>query len=231
MYLPRFVLPELLDRLPNDDPDAVAIRRDLNLINTLARTVGHLADSLLRHAPAPPRVLVDIGSGDGSFMLRVAKRLAPRWRNVTAILVDQQNAVTQETQDGFAALGWRAEPAVGDIFDYLDQAKPASAQAMTANLFLHHFQNDQLARLLDRAAHVTSLFVASEPRRSRLTLRSSTVLWMIGCNDMSCYDAITSAWAGFRGRELSALWPQESAWQLHETKAGLFLHSFVAKRV
>jgi len=231
MYLPRFVLPELLDRLPNDDPNAVAIRRDLSSINTLARTVGSLAGLLLRHAAEPPRVLIDIGSGDGSVMLRVAKRLAPRWRNVTAILVDQQNAVTQETRDAFAALGWRAEPAVGDIFDYLDQAKPASAQVMTANLFLHHFENDQLARLLAGAARVTSLFVACEPRRSRLTLRGSTVLWMIGCNDMSCYDAITSAWAGFRGKELSALWPQEPAWQLHEDKAGLFLQSFVAKRI
>ena len=34
-----------------------------------------------------------MGAGDGSFMLRVARRLAPRWKNATVILLDQSSAV------------------------------------------------------------------------------------------------------------------------------------------
>jgi hypothetical protein len=230
LHLPRFVLPELLDRLPNNDPNAIEIRRDLKTINSLAGNVNIIAGNLQKYCAESPRVVIDIGSGDGNLMLRVARRLAPRWKNVTAILVDQHDAVSQDTRDAFAALGWKAEPAVADIFDFLDHTRPSSVFVMTANLFLHHFQEKQLARLLAGAARTTSLFVACEPRRSRLALRASTLLWLLGCNDMSCYDTITSAWGGFRGKELSALWPREDGWRLHEEKAWLFLQSFVAQR-
>jgi hypothetical protein len=229
MHLPRFVLPELLDRLPNDDPNAAAIRRDLKTINAISGNAGIIAGSLLKYCSEPPRVLIDLGSGDGDVMLRVAKRLAPRWSNVTVILVDRQGAVSAKTRDAFAALGWTAEPAVADIFEFLERPRPERA-VVTANLFLHHFQDEQLRRLFAGAARAASLFVACEPRRSRLTLRASTLLWLLGCNDMSCFDAITSGWAGFRGAELSALWPREDGWRLHEHKARLFLQSFVARQ-
>jgi Methyltransferase domain len=230
MHLPRFVLPELLDRLPNDDPNAIAIRRDLKTVNSLSRNIESIAGNLRKFCAEPPRVLIDIGSGDGSAMLRVAKKLAPRWRNVTAILVDQQDAVSQDTRDAFAALGWKAESTVADVFEFLERPRPDKA-VMTANLFLHHFEDEPLKRLFAGAARSASLFVACEPRRSRLTLRSSTLLWLIGCSDVSCYDAFASAWAGFRGKELSALWPSEAGWRLHEDKAWLFMQSFVAQRI
>jgi hypothetical protein len=37
--------------------------------------------------------------------------------------------------------------------------------------------------------------------------------------------------AGFRAQELSALWPDQGAWQLREYRAGLFSHAFLASRV
>ena len=36
--------------------------------------------------------------------------------------------------------------------------------------------------------------------------------------------------AGFAGRELSALWPDEAGWQLDERPAAPFSHLFVARR-
>ena len=43
-------------------------------------------------------------------------------------------------------------------------------------------------------------------------------------------EAVVSARAGFRGKELSALWPTEGHWELHEQAVGLFSHCFVARR-
>jgi hypothetical protein len=97
------------------------------------------------------------------------------------------------------------------------------------NLFLHHFDDAALALLLALAAPCTPLFAACEPRRGALARAGSRFLWAIGCNDVSRHDAVVSVRAGFRGAELSALWPREG-WTLRERPAGLFTHCFVATR-
>jgi hypothetical protein len=58
----------------------------------------------------------------------------------------------------------------------------------------------------------------------------SRLLWAIGCNHVTLHDAAASVRAGFRGQELLALWPHSSGWDLQEHAAGLFSHSFVARR-
>jgi hypothetical protein len=172
--------------------------------------------------------MVDLGSGDGQFMLQVARRLAPRWRDVSVVLLDQQNIVSQATRAGFAALGWRVEPTSADVFDFLAQVHPVDG--VTANLFLHHFVDEQLTRLFEQIARATSLMVACEPRRSKFVVEASRLLWAVGCNDVSVHDAVVSARAGFNDRELSALWPRDPQWQIHEQTAGLFSHRFIARR-
>ena len=75
---PRRVVAEILDHLPPDDPRAVRSRRDLRLVN---RIMGHAA--LLARALDPamtaPRRLVELGAGDGTLLLRLARRRARRW--------------------------------------------------------------------------------------------------------------------------------------------------------
>jgi hypothetical protein len=231
MSLPRVVLPELLDQLPAHDPGAVQIRRDLKFINSFLPNAGFMSRSLKDYfADEIPSVLLDIGGGDGTFMLRVAQRLAPRWRNVTVMLLDQQDLVDSKTRESFAALNWKIEAVVADVFDFLEQTKASSVPGITANLFLHHFQHEQLARLLGHVARSTPLFVACEPRRAKLSLRLSQLAWVVGCNDLSCYDAAASALAGFRSNELSALWPNRDEWQLHECVTLPFSQFFVARR-
>jgi len=231
MGLPRLVLPEILDQLPANDPGAVQIRRDLKFINSFLPNARFVARSLASHyANEMPKVLLDIGGGDGTFMLRVAQRLAPRWQNVKVILLDQQDLVDSNTRDSFAALNWKIEAVAADVFDFLAQTKASSLSGITANLFLHHFQQEQLVHLLGHVARLTSLFVACEPRRAKLSLRLSQLAWVIGCNDLSCYDAAASALAGFRSNELSALWPSKQEWQLHERTVRPFSQFFVARR-
>jgi len=228
MSLPRTVEPEWLDALPAHNPRALRSRRDLRRVNTVMLQNGLMARALLRHHRTPPRTLLDLGSGDGTFMLGVARRLARRWPDVTVTLLDQKDIVTPQTLDGFRALGWAARPVTADLSEFFAHAAPFDI--ITANLVLHHFANPPLGRLLTQAARRSNLFVACEPRRGRFALLGSRMLWAIDCNDVTRHDAATSVHAGFAGKELSALWPAHEPWTLREGAAGLFSHRFVAKR-
>lgn len=231
MSFPRRVEPELLDQLPANDPRAIRARRDVTRANTLMMNAGIMASALMAHGSGPkPRKIVDLGSGDGQFMLRVARRLALHWPDVTVVLQDKQDIVSRATRDAFAALKWRVETSATDVFDFLANAPPASTDVVTANLFLHHFVDGQLVRLLASAAQLARLVVVCEPRRAKFVVRASRLLWAVGFSDVGVHEAVVSARAGFRGKELSALWPAHGQWELHEEAAGLFSHRFIARR-
>jgi hypothetical protein len=212
------------------DPRALRSRRDLRRVNAWMGQAGIMARLLAEHAGSTPlRRIIDLGSGDGAFMLRVARRLARRWPDVAVVLVDRQDIVRPETRAAFAALGWRAEPVADDVFAFLERAAP-TADIVTANLFLHHFSAPELARFFTGAARLAPAFLACEPRRSAMALAGSRMLWAIGCNDVSRHDAVASVRAGFAGRELTAFWPEPAGWRLVERPAGLFTHCFAAWR-
>ncbi|HEY6259026.1 MAG TPA: methyltransferase domain-containing protein [Xanthobacteraceae bacterium] len=231
MSLLRSVEPELLDHMPADDARAVAARRGLKRINAVILQTGIMTRLLAEHwGDGGPRTILDLGTGDGTFTLAVARRLAARWTGVTVTLLDRQSIVSQETKDAFTALGWKAEAVAADVFAYLDGLKTSSVDIITTNLFLHHFQQEQLARLLALAGRAAQLVVACEPRRNKFALRASRLLWAIGCNEVALHDAIVSVRAGFGGQELSALWPSQGGFALDEHAARLFTHCFVARR-
>ena len=224
MAIPRAFEPEWLDLLPADDPRARASRTDLARINIAMRQQAIMV-RLLRSLPAPRR-LADLGSGDGRFLLGVARRMAPLWPDVTALIADQQDLVDARTRAAFAALGWRCESVTGDIFATLPIL---DAQIITVNLFLHHLEEVPLARLMRLAAEKAHGFVACEPRRSAVALLASRMVFALACNDVTQHDAVASVRAGFDGRELSGLWPG-TGWQLREGSAFPFTHTFVARR-
>ena len=225
----RRVEPEWLDELPAGDPRAMRSRRDLKRINGWMLQASIMTRLLLAHGGAPPRRIVELGAGDGTFMLAVARRLAKRWPDVTLTFVDQQNIVTRETHDAFRALGWRTESVTTDVFAFFSDSR-AKADVVTANLFLHHFSDDALRRLFAGVAAMASSIVACEPLRSPRALLGSRLLFVIGCNDVSRHDAVVSVRAGFRDNELSALWPRGDAWHLRERAALPFTHCFAAQR-
>ena len=70
--LARLVEPEWLDELPADDPRTQGSRRDLARINAVMFQAAIMARALARSCGAPKRI-VDLGSGDGRFMLGVAE--------------------------------------------------------------------------------------------------------------------------------------------------------------
>ena len=226
----RIVQPELLDTLPPLDPRAVGSRQDLRRINYLMQNQRILARALENYSnSSAPKRIVELGAGDGNFLRSVAQTISPRWPNVQATLLDLQKNVTSETLAGFGALGWRAESLVTDVFDW--PADPESAEIVIANLFLHHFEDAKLAKLLKLIAQRTDCFIAIEPRRAAWPLFCSRLLGAIGCNDVTRHDAVVSVRAGFSGTEISALWPDKHDWQLTERRSGWCSHLFLAQKI
>jgi hypothetical protein len=223
----RIVKPELLDTLPPDDPRAIRSRRDLRRINWWMRNHVIMTGALESNASAAPGRITELGAGDGNFMLRLARKMAPRWPAAGVTLLDRQKNISPETVAAFARFGWRAEPVVADVFDW--SPDPAD-EIVIANLFLHHFEDEQLAGLLRKVSRNTRLFVAIEPYRFTLPSLAGQLLRLIGCNDVTRHDAVASIRAGFAGEEISTLWPDKTNWLLTECRAGLFSHLFVARR-
>jgi SAM-dependent methyltransferase len=228
----REVKRELLDELPADDRRAIGSRRDLRKVNACmghARIMGRtLANAFAGYSP---RSIVDLGGGDGSLLLRLAKYFGPRWQPARAVLVDRQKLLSPRTRAEFEALSWRVENIEADIFDWLERPNPDSVDVTVTSLFLHHFKEPDLRRLLTRAAQQTGFFLACEPRRANFAFCGASLLGFIGCNDVTRHDAKVSVRAGFAQHELSALWPAGNGWRLLERQAGLFSHCFAAQRI
>jgi hypothetical protein len=212
-----------LDHLEPGDPRAVKSRRDLVRINAVMGQAPAMA-KLLSDFPAP-KLIADLGGGDGRFMQAVAKRLAKSWPGVTVMIADRQPIVSVETRARFAQLGWRCENLTGDVFATLPLIRP---DIVTANLFLHHLDGPRLAQLLSLAAERAKGFAACEPRRSLLALLGAQLVGVLGANDVTRHDAVASVRAGFRGQELSALWPAGAGWTLREHGILPFTHGFTA---
>jgi len=222
----RVLVPEILDHLAPADPRALRSRRDLARINWVMRQSAIMARAL-SDFPAP-KLLADLGGGDGRFLLSVARRLAKRWPGVKVLILDQQSIVTAETRSRFAALGWDCDVLQGDIFQTLPEIAP---DIVTANLFLHHLDDAALARLLALVAERGQGFAACEPRRSGFALLASHLVFALGANDVTRHDAVASVRAGFRALELSKLWPQNRGWQLGEHGYFPFTHVFKAHAI
>lgn len=232
----RRVDTEALDGLAVDDPLAVASRRDLLRVHRFMQTVSILVGALRdwgQAAQAPLQVL-ELGCGDARLMLRTAGVLAPYWPSVELTLLDRQPLVTAATIAGYAELGWKAVPLSADVLDWAGECQPAAGSRfdiVIANLFLHHFTQAALQRILGAVAARAQRFLACEPRRSWLALAGSHAVGAIGANAVTRQDAVLSVHAGFRAQELSSLWPgQASAWRLDEYPAGPFSHCLRAQR-
>ena len=229
--LERVVEPELLDELPPQDRRALRSRLDLQRLNKLMKHPKVMANALSKNLNSvkSPRI-VEIGAGDGDFLLHTTRRLQRQWPAGDATLVDRLNSFDPQIGTRFNNLGWRVHTEITDVLDWLRQSQSDAADAIVANLFLHQFRPDALAEMLRLAARSTNLFIAIETSRAWLPRFCSHFLWTMGCNSVTRNDGRISIRAGFLGRELSALWPDEKNWQLTEHPIGLFSHLFIARR-
>jgi hypothetical protein len=228
--LARRVEEEILDHLREEDPRAIRSRRDLRRIN---RVMGNAAilDSLLQGSlKHPPKRIAELGAGDGSLLLGIARRRVRAWPGVALTLVDRQDLFDTTVRADFADLGWTADCAIMDVFDWLEHEAHRHYDAIVANLFVHHFEADALRRMFSAIAPITGCFIACEPRRAQVAQLGSYLVGALGANAVTRRDAVLSVRAGFRNHELSACWPDDGEWRLREGDARLFSHTFTAVR-
>ena len=227
----RIVLPEMLDRLPPGEAAAQRSRRELRRVNAWMRHPAIMSRTLAQNLPGrEAQSLVELGAGDGHFLLSVARRLRNHWPGSEATLVDRLEAMDPRTGEAFHRLGWRVSAATAEATEWLRQNQRGAHQAILSNLFLHHFPDPPLAELLRLASGSARLVMALEPRRSWCARLGGGLLWAIGCGPVTRHDAGISIRAGFADGELSALWPDRKNWHLTERSAGLFSHLFIARR-
>jgi hypothetical protein len=227
----RVVEREWLDELPADDPRARQSRHDIQRINLLS---GH--DRIIARALAEafdddaPENIVDLGAGNGRLLLSVVRRLSKRWKNVSVTLVDRVNGFDPQIREEFSKLGWRAEIEVVDALTWLRSMEEKKGGAVVANHFFHQIEDADLAEAFQLLESSARTVIAAEPRRGPWPLLCSKLVWLVGSAPVTRYDAPISVRAGFRGRELSALWPDKTNSQLVERPAGWFSHLFVARK-
>jgi hypothetical protein len=244
MSMTRIVGTEILDGLAADDPAARRSRRDLKRFHRAMGTRSILLRALHDTTASNPdkrtlRVL-ELGAGDGSLMLGVAHALAPAWPQVELTLLDRQALVSLEMIENYARLGWTVVEQVVDALEWAASATDSLEKGnelarwdlIVANLFLHHFEGSQLTMLLNSITARSNGFFACEPRRVWLSLAGSHLAGLIGAGEVTREDAVLSVHAGFRDKELTALWPADpDKWRVQEYSAGLFSHCFHAERV
>ena len=201
----RFVGPELLDGLPYDAPAARASRRDLGLLNRLLGSHGWFRRMLRRHLRPGERVL-EIGAGTGELGRSLRAR-APGLAGLDLVRrpVDWPAAAGWFETDVFAFTGWAGFPVV------------------VGNLFFHHFDRPQLARLGARLQHAR-VIIAHEPLRvNRAARLFNLVCPLIRAHPVTRHDGRVSIMAGFRHDELPRLLGLDPAiwnWRVGETWRG-----------
>lgn len=233
----RAVLPEILDELEPTDPRARRSRGDLRRINRLMGSCAILRRALRGSPTSSPKDaplrLLELGAGDGSLALRLARCLARRCPAAELTLLDRQALVPPSTGIAFAHLGWTLRPLIVDALQWArapTPQQPTHWDIILANLFLHHFAEASLRELLSAISARCDLFLACEPRRGFPALLGARLLPALGVSRDTRHDALTSVRAGFRDGELSGLWPAARGWRLEERRSGLFSHLFVARR-
>ena len=228
---PRTVVPELLDTMSPDDPLAQRSRRDLRRIHFVMGTLGTIRRALLHPGLShPPRRILELGAGDGTLLLRLARSLATRWPDVELTLLDRQNLITRETREAYARLGWRVSVSTTDIQRWAAASAAQRYDWCVTTLFLHHFSGQELLEILAAVAARSKAFLAVEPRRDAWTRLGGRLVGVVGGNRVTRSDAIASVNAGFAGDELTRLWPgARDRWSLEEAPAFPFSHRFCAR--
>ena len=227
-----------------DDPQTIRARSDLHrrhlLMGPRAILVKALGDMPGSGSRARPWRVLELGAGDGTLMLGVARSLAGRWSGTDLTLLDREPSVSAETAAGYAASGWRVRTQVADVFDWaVDLADPqgqvsppARWDLVVCNLFLHHLDSPRLRELLHLISQCCDWFFACEPRRARVGWISHRLVGALGANVLTRNDGALNGRAGFRGHELADLWPAtHGQWNLQSYPSGLFSHCFRAERL
>jgi hypothetical protein len=200
---PRVVVPEILDGLPHDHPDAIASRRDLRRVNAVMGNPRWLLGKARAHADLARRGITEIGAGDG----RLAMQLALAFPEASVTAIDLAPAPADPLPSNIA---WRQS----NILD--PEAVQPSGGLLVASLILHHFQAAELAWLGRYFMTRFDALALVEPDRRQLAHRLGRLAWPF-INRVTRHDMHVSIDAGFAKHELPKLLNLEDCWQIEES--------------
>lgn len=196
----RTVKPELLDHLPHDDPAARRSRADLRLINFLMGNERWILRTLQQIPRAAACRICEWGAGDGKLAAKI-QRWFPDSRVCAFDLAPRP-----------AGLDARIEWHAGDVMEHA----PEPGGVLVANLFLHHFESDDLRRL-GKLCNGYEVLIFNEPDRIRIAALLGTLLHPL-VNHVTRHDMQASIRAGFREGEMTGLLGLDPAvWRIEET--------------
>lgn len=207
--LSRLVTPELLDALSHDDPAAQRSRRELRLINIIMGNHRWLCRTLQEQGIRHKRVL-ELGAGDGALARQLWGKSLAMPAHWSALDLAPMPA------DWPPEATWHQ----GDLFF---MPKIPEADIIVSNLFLHHFQEEQLRDLGMRLPESCRVFIACEPARRRIhALQGWLLSTLVNLCPVTHHDMLVSIHAGFVGDEL------KRALGLHDWQTKVSLTAFGA---
>lgn len=190
----RNVIPEILDSLPSDDPRAARCRRDLHRINVAMGNYRWIARHLDAEVRSGRSDWVELGAGDGPLARALPQSLVDATRVGAVDFAPRPEAWP-------VMWGWNQ----GDLFEVLNlRTSEEEETGMIANMFLHHFIDEDLERMGVILQDSFSRLLISEPARfSRFEWLARPFFPLV--NDVTRHDMIVSIRAGFRKGELPRL--------------------------
>jgi len=198
----RVVKDELLDEMDVNDPEAVRSRRDLRFINRFMGGERWVCSELVKlHQVQELKHVVEIGAGEGRLSERI-KAALPEVRVSGLDRIPRPAGLSD-------AVEWLQED-VMDLSVVMDESV-----AVVANLFVHHFEADELVALFKKLRGAGVLLFA-EPYRSLGSKVLGSAIYPL-VNRVTRYDMMVSIEAGFLQGELSDL--LDEGWRVEEQKS------------
>lgn len=198
---PRSRRVEILDSRDVDPEVRLRSHRDIDLSNSLLggfRALNQAIGSALDDCP-PSATLLDVGSGTGATISLTQKGAARRGIALTSIALDLDADLVRNSrcQSHLGVCGTALSLPLAD----------KSVDIAVCSLLLHHFQDEELGRVLgelDRVARVRA--IVHELRRSRI---AAAGIWALSFpmrfHPVSRHDGVTSVLRGFTRDELRSL--------------------------
>ncbi len=205
----REVVPEILDSLPSDDPAAIRSREDLRRLNFVMGNNRWIRSIVTKHAGPASKGILEIGAGEGA-LLKTLTSLGPA------------HGLDLLAGPNDSGLTWHQA-------DLMVLEELPAAGILIANLFLHHFEGEELKQI-GRLCHPFEVLVFSEPLRSRGVLNLSRCITPL-VGSVTRHDMPVSIRAGFTMGEIpDSLGLNKSDWHFEESKTALGAVRLVARK-